>query len=146
MESGILVKGHLKVLKNGVVVDEVENLVVNYGLALMAELLAGNTTVLKPSFVAIGSGDNTPLATDMALETEVARHSAAVELGTGSNANKVSFTYYWPPNAFADTIQEAGLFDAATDGNLFSRVIFTPVVIGTIDTFAIIWTISFNAV
>ena len=148
MKNEIFVKGSLKIIKNGKVIEKVENLVVNFGLSLLAELLAGTTGLTLPNYIAIGTGGTTPVSIDTSLVSEItaARAQAQKSIGTGSNANKLTFSKYWAPNSFTGTIQEAGLFDASAFGNMFNRAIFTSVEVTSIDTFAIVWTISFNVV
>lgn len=71
MKNEIFVKGSLKIIKNGKVIEKVENLVVNFGLSLLAELLAGTTGLTLPNYIAIGTGGTTPVSIDTSLVSEI---------------------------------------------------------------------------
>lgn len=145
MKNEIKVKGEIKVLLNGKIVREVKNLVVDYGTALLANLLYGNTANL-PGYIAVGTDSTTPANTQTALVAEIIRATASKNLGTAGDANKVTFSKYWSPGDIVATVNEAGIFDAATSGNMFNRAIFADVTVTAIDTFAVVWQISFSAV
>ena len=59
LNDSIKVKGALSISKNGVVVQEVPNLVVSVGKTLIAARLAGSGSVL--SHMAVGSGSTATL-------------------------------------------------------------------------------------
>lgn len=120
MTDGLRVKGILDIYdQDGRLLQHVENLITNVGLQQLAKLLAGTDTK-KPSHIAVGTGTNAPAVTDTTLQAE---HTRIV-----TDTPSVYASYYarWvctftTSQANAD-LREAGLFDAAVGGNLWSRV------------------------
>ena len=150
MKSGIKVVGlvTLKVInEKGLVHKTVKkNLVGNYGTSLMAAYLANVGDPLPIQYIAVGDGDLAPAVTDTALGNELYRAIASVSQGIGAEANQVEFQSTWLAGASQGTIKEAGLFDAAAVGNMFSRVTFADVIVGAADTLIVTWDISFIGV
>ena len=123
-----------------------KNLVVNFGTALMAKYLSGGTVSTPMNQIAVGTGSTAPVVGNTALVAEVSRKLASVVQGSGGDANKVTFQASWASGAVVATLQEAGIFDAASAGNMFSRVVFAPVVVGALDTLIATWTVTFTGV
>lgn len=147
-EQSISVKGQLtlKIIKpNGKTIKHVfKNLVVNYGLELLARMLINDTIQTYPDYIAIGDGSTAPAVTDVALESELFRRSASKEQGQAPNENRAIFQSTWTTGTGTGTFREAGLFDAALAGNMFSRVIFADVVVDPADTLIATWEVTFS--
>ena len=124
----------------------IENLVVNYGTALMASLLSGIYTADQIQYLALGTDATAPTVTDTALAAELYRKQSTIELGTGADENKVTFQSTWTAGTAAGTLREAGLFDAISAGNMFSRSTFADLVISGADTLIATWEIIFAGV
>ena len=71
-----------------------KNLVGNYGTALMATLLSGGAGD-QVDQIAVGTDATPETVTDTSLGVELYRKTASVELGTGPDANKVTFETTW---------------------------------------------------
>lgn len=149
VKQGMKVKGtvYLKAISpNGVTRRyKVPNLVGNYGTGLMATLLSGGANS-QVNHIGLGTNATPEAVTDVALGTELYRKTASITLGTGANANEVTFEATWSAGSAAGTLREAGLFDAASAGNMFSRTTFADLVIGPADTLIVTWVISFVGV
>lgn len=99
--------------------------VVNGGLDIITNRLKGSGT--EPNYIHWGTGTTTAAATDTALET--ARGEDRVSgTSTRETTNTTNDTYQVVGTLTASgspaAITEAGLFDAATGGNLFLRGTF----------------------
>ena len=122
-----------------------KNLVGNYGPGLMATLLSGGANS-QVNHIGLGTDATPEAVTDTGLGAELYRKTASIALGTGGDANKVTFEATWSAGAAAGTLREAGLFDDPTAGNMFSRTTFADLVIGPADTLIATWEISFVGV
>jgi hypothetical protein len=122
-------------------------LLVNAGQAICSGRMigAGAPAQTEPKFVAIGSGAGTTGQTDTALFTEYtsgnwtvyARTTNAGTQVTGTNTNdtyQVTGTF---TAGAAQTVTNAGTFDAATVGNMLIKGDFTGVVLANGDSIQI---------
>lgn len=125
--------GNIKVDK------ESDNLIVTVGKAFVASALI---TVPSISFLymAIGTSNTAAAITQTALVgTELARVAT-----TNSNPTSVTtqFVGSFGSGVGTGTIEEAGLFSAASAGSMFSRYLTGTFAKGATDTLAITWTIT----
>jgi len=124
----------------------------NSGRAIQTNLVSGLGGT-APNYIALGSGAGTAAATDTTLFTEYttgtwtgyARLNTTPTRGTTSVTND---TITWQSAAFtapgAETVTNAGSFDAATVGNLFIKSDFTGVVLATGDTLTVKVTLQYT--
>ena len=132
INSTIEVKGHFKsILKdlegNIVQVKEVDNLVVNVAKNGFAKLIAGESGFTgEINYLAVGTGANSPAATDTKLQTELARTTIVGGTLTRLN-NVVSMEFYFSPTEANGNIKEVGAYidgtAAADSGTLFDRAL-----------------------
>ena len=138
--------GKVKVLliRNSKVIQcrESRNLVVNSGLAHIADQLSSSPNQNPMSHMAIGTGTNTPSPNDTSLQNEVARVSLSSRTDSGAN---ITYVAEFGPGAGTGAITEAGIFNASTGGTMLARVVFSAVNKGSNDTLRIEWTITFQA-
>jgi hypothetical protein len=119
-------KGIVRLYKRGRLLWEADNLFVDAGLPLLANLIAGVTTGQYIAAIGFGSGTAAPSAGDVALGAAPAYYNA---IGTSSfpSAGSVQFDYALSATdygAIGITIQELGLFANSTPVSL-------PAAIGT---------------
>jgi hypothetical protein len=131
---------------------------VNKGADLSASLLSGTsfnsiTSPLPPKYVALSTAVLTPAAGDTTLASETAVSGLARALGTqgtyttpvvldGAASYTVTKTFT-NTTAGVVTINSAGLFDAASTGNLFAEAnLSVAAAMQVNDTLAITWTIN----
>lgn len=143
MREGLKVKGELKFFKNGILVREEKNLVVNTGLNVIAERLAG-TAKAAVSHMGIGTGTTAANAANVGLEIPKATRVAASSVVVTAGAITVTATFTGA--TYAGSITEAGLFNNASLGEMISRVVFAPYVLGSSDALTITWTLTFSNV
>ena len=141
MKEKLSVVGELKFYNGkGELVREEKNLVVNTGLNVIAERLIG---IAKNaiSHMAIGTGTTAANAADLALEIPKATRIAPTSITVTGAVITIIATFSGATHAGA--ITEAGLFNAATLGELISRVVFAPYNLGSSDALTITWTLTF---
>jgi len=80
----------------------------------------GNGGGVGFSYIAIGTGTTAPATTDTSLEVEVHRVAGTVSVSNNTATIQASFSGY----VGSEAIAEAGLFNDATAGTMFSRVTF----------------------
>ncbi|MBV8360458.1 MAG: hypothetical protein JO189_21375 [Deltaproteobacteria bacterium] len=124
-------RGRVTLSRNGILLFERDNLVVNAGLTALANLLGANPAGQCVSVVGFGSGNATPAPTDTGLSANPAYYNAvgAITIGPGGGvaAGSVQFAYQLVLTDYAAnplTIQELGLF-----GNIGSATF--PAAVGT---------------
>ena len=145
MKSTLELFGELQVTvtdQTGAVTFEqhVKNLVVTAGKELVANRLKNNTEAAI-GYVAVGTDGTAASVGQTALVAEVAR--AAVTSATVTT-NSIAYVATFPAGTGTGTLLEAGLFNAASTGTMFSRTASINVVKGATDTLTITWTVTVN--
>jgi len=120
----------------------VENMVVSWALIKLAGVIAGVAFTNVLTHIALGSSSTAAALGNTALGTEIRRDAAVVTQLAAPEDNKVQFQKVFTQGAVVGTFREAGIFDAATVGNMFNRVVFTDFVVGSSDTLTVTWLIE----
>lgn len=134
--------------KNGNVKDtrEVKNLVVNAGLAYIISRMVGTSKAVM-SHMALGAGTTAAAATQTDLVSLLgAREPLDTTTITGTNSEKVQYVATFEPGDATGAVTEAGLFNAASGGDMLCRTVFAVVNKAADDQMAITWTITLSAV
>lgn len=125
---------------------EVKNLVVNSGLAFIISRMVGTAKSVM-SHMALGSGSTATAAgqTDLValLGSREALDSTTI---TGTNNEKVVYVSSFEAGDATGAVVEAGIFNAATAGDMLCRTVFNVVNKGANDTMTVTWTITLTAV
>jgi hypothetical protein len=144
----IKVTGHIQVRKNGVLVMERANVITTVGKNALASLLnsasAGTSVVTHMGF---GTSTTAVAATDTALGTELSGNGYARVAVTRSNpsGNVIQYQATLTGITSAVTVQEAGLFDASSAGNLFAHQLTGAVSLSSAsDSLQITWQVTFS--
>jgi hypothetical protein len=129
----------------------ISNLVTNAGMATVAGLINGSGTPAAFTYIALGSGTTAAAATDTALETEIttnggARAEAAVSLVTTDVANDTAQLVKTFTFTGALSITESGVLNAASDGSLLARQVFSEINVASGDTLQITWKFDVDTV
>jgi len=129
-------------------VQHVHNKVTVNGQLWLMNLIAGTSTYLH--YFAIGTSATAPTAADTTLTAEVFRDqvtqyvtSSANNSGTAVGTLVVKY-YLGTGSANGVTLQEAGVLDAASSGNLFSHVTYTGIAKTSSNTITYTWTFTFT--
>ena len=130
--------GHLSIAINDAVVQEVPNLVVTDGKQFVASRMK-DTTKAAMSHMAIGTGSTAAAAGDSALGSQADRNAL-----TSTTVSGAAVTYLASFGAGEGTgaITEAGLFNAASAGDMLCRTVFAVVNKGSSDSMTITWTVT----
>lgn len=148
MNDGIKVTGHIWVYKNGELVSERDNIVTTVGKNSLASLLnsasAGTSVVTHMGF---GSGTNPVAVGDTILQTELVGNGYARAAVARSNpsANVIQYVATLTGITATVTVQEAGLFNAATSGSLFAHQLTGAVTLSSSsDSLQVTWQVTFS--
>lgn len=114
-----------------------DNLIVQVGKNFMA-----NAVVLSSASpftnMAIGTSGTAPALGDTTLGTETARQAFSQSV----TANVVTMSTTYAAGTGTGSLQEAGLFNAASAGTMLSHVTFGLITKGALDTLTIQWTVT----
>lgn len=105
----------------------VNNIVTNAGKAQLA-LLAGDASATPFTYIALGSGTTTAAASQTALVTELTTNGLARAVATISRVTTTvtndtyKAVYTWTASG-SSTIEEIGVFNAASSGTMLSRAL-----------------------
>lgn len=145
------VKGRLNIVlrdKHGNVKEEreVDNLVVNAGLAYIISRMVGVSQAVM-SHMALGSGTTAAAAGQTDLVTLLgAREALDSTTIAGANNNQVVYVSSFEAGDATGAVTEAGIFNAATGGTMLCRTVFAVVNKGADDAMTVTWTITLSAV
>lgn len=122
---------------DGVVRDEriVHNTVTSSGKNGIADQILASPTLNKPTHMAVGTGS--PAAN--ALGTENDRNALTSKT---RSTNVVTMVGTWAAGDATAALTEAGVFDAASTGNMWLSVSFSVINKGASDTLTITWTLT----
>lgn len=133
-------------VRDGEVIDKREgpNLVVDTGLAEAAALLLTDTTGTDFDYIAVGSDDTAAASGDTALGTEVDRQEATGTQITTSVTDDTAQLQTTFSFTGAQTLNETGIFNAASAGTMFARQTYSTVNVESGDDLQITWQIQFS--
>jgi hypothetical protein len=120
---------------------EVDNLVVNTGLAYIASRMK-DTTDTAMTHMAVGTGSTAAAAGDTALGSE--SHREALD-STTVTSNAIAYVSSFEAGEGTGALTEAGIFNAASAGTMLCRTVFDVVNKGANDTMSVTWTITITA-
>lgn len=122
-------------------VEKLHNIVTNAGFNHIRDILRGVVTSnLILSHFAIGTGTTAVAVTDTTMETEEFRD--AMTSFTANNAQLICSYYLGLEDCNGETLTEAGLFNAATDGTLFAHIVHTAITKDNTISVSYVWTID----
>jgi len=125
---------------------EIDNLVVNAGLAYIISRMVGVAKAVM-SHMAVGSGTSSAAAANTDLGNLLGSRKALTST-TISCANNESVVYVctFSPGEGTGAVTEAGIFNASSSGDMLCRTVFAVVNKAATDTMVITWTITLSAV
>jgi hypothetical protein len=124
---------------------EVKNLVVNAGLAYIASRMTGTAKSVM-SHMALGSGTTSPAAADTDLGSILGSREALDSTTiSGTNDEKVVYVSSFEAGDATGAVTEAGIFNAASGGDMLCRTVFSVVNKAADDTMSVTWTITLSA-
>jgi uncharacterized Ntn-hydrolase superfamily protein len=123
--------GNVKAVREGY------NTVTAAGKNAVADQLLASPTLGKPTHMAIGTGTGGTTA----LTTELDRNALTSKT---RSTNVVTFQGDWAAGDGTGAITEAGIFDAASTGNMLQYNSFAVINKGASDTLQIVWTLTLS--
>lgn len=118
---------------------ERHNLIVTVGRNGITDRLLASPTIAVPTHMELGTGTTAPAAGDTALQTVIAASRVALTSKTRST-NVLTMVGDWAAGTATNAaISEAGVFNAASGGDMYSRATFTAINKGASDTLKITW-------
>lgn len=121
---------------------EKRNLIVTVGKNSITDQLLASPAVAKPTHMAVGTGTVAPAAGDTALGTELDRNALTSKT---RSTNVLTMVGDWAAgDATNSAITEAGVFNAATAGDMYSRATFTAINKTSSDSLKCTWTYTFG--
>jgi hypothetical protein len=120
-----------------------ENLVVNTGLAYIASRMRDASASVM-SHMAVGTGTTAASASQTALVTEIARVAltSTTLVTTNVTDDSVQYSATFPAGEGTGALTEAGIFNAASNGTLLSRTVFSVINKGALDSLTVTWKIT----
>lgn len=116
----------------------IDNLVVTTGRDAIIERLDSSPATAAPSHMEVGTGTTAVAAGQTALVTALDRNALTSNIASGGVLTMVG---NWAAgDATNAAIAEAGVFNAASAGTMYSRATFTAINKGASDTLQITWT------
>tara|TARA_R110002020_G_scaffold108005_1_gene250541 strand:- start:2508 stop:2930 length:423 start_codon:yes stop_codon:yes gene_type:complete len=139
VNDNLTLTGALTISLNDVVVQKTNNLVVTAGKNWVADRMNNANTVM--THMALGTGTNAAAVGDTTLQTEIDRNALT---STTVSTNTIAYGCTWAAGDGTGAITEAGLFDAASSGDMLARTVFSVVNKGASDSITITWTITIS--
>jgi hypothetical protein len=139
--SGLVIADNVRIRRwdaGGTLVEDftLHNTVTSAGKNGAADQVLASPTLGKPTHMAVGTG--TPGAT--ALGTELDRNALTTKTRSGAVVTMVG---NWAAGDGTGALTEAGTFDAASAGNMWTSASFSVVNKAAGDTLEITWTLTF---
>lgn len=124
---------------------EVKNLVVNSGLAYIASRMK-DTSKSVMSHMGLGSGTTAAAASQTDLVSILgSRETLDSTTISGSNNEKIVYVSAFEAGDATGAVTEAGIFNAASSGDMLCRTVFNVVNKAADDTMSVTWTITLSA-
>lgn len=125
---------------------EVDNLVVNAGLAFIASRMTGTAQGVM-SHMGLGSGTTAAAAGQTDLVSLLGSRKALTSTTiVGANSNQVQYVAGFNAGEATGAVTEAGIFNAASTGTMLCRTTFAVVNKDANDTMTVTWTVTLSAV
>ena len=144
INDNLKLTGALTISLNGEVVQETDNVVVTDGKKWVADRMNNANAVM--SHMAVGTSSAHPNDTapnDASGQTTLGSESDRNALtSTTVTDNAVAYVASWAAGDATAALTEAGIFDAASAGDMLARTVFSVVNKGADDTLTITWTIT----
>ena len=150
INENLKLSGQLNIVlkdKAGNVKDEreIKNLVVNKGVEYIASRMKDASKSVM-SHMGLGSGTTAAAATQTDLVTLLGSREALDSTTiSGSNNEKVVYVSAFEAGDATGAVTEAGIFNAASGGDMLCRTVFSVVNKAADDTMSITWTITLSA-
>jgi hypothetical protein len=146
MKEYLKIKGEVALKltdKDGNVKQElnINNLITNSGLSFITSRMIGTDQNVM-AYMAMGSGTTAASAGDTTLGSQLGNREALDSLT--ANVGVVTHTSTFEAGDATGAITEAGIFNAASGGQMLARTVFPAVNKSSTDTLAITWVVTIS--
>lgn len=117
------------------------NTVVTAGKNVIADRMKLAPSKGAMSYMAVGSGAAAVAPTDTTLGTEITRVGLGSTVVSGA---VITYTASFGPGVGTGSLTEAGLFNAATAGDMLARTNFGVITKDALSTLTVTWTVTIN--
>ena len=138
LTENLTMTGRLSIAINGQLVKEVPNLVVDTGKDYVASRMK-DTTKNAMSHMAVGSNSVSPGASNTTLGAELNRQALT---STTVVDNTVTYVATFGPGEGTGSVVEAGIFNAASGGDMLCRTIFGAINKASEDSMTVTWVVT----
>ncbi len=147
IEEGMTIKGAITLFltkaSGEVEVVHKDNIIVGGGFDFIADAIGnGSARPGVMGWIAVGTGSSAAASTQTALVTELKRNAATYAHTAGTKV--FTFTANFLAGDATGAITEAGVFNAATAGTMFDRVVFPVVNKGLDDSLTAVFTFTMS--
>jgi hypothetical protein len=137
VNDNLSLTGALTIALNDEIVTKTGNLVVTAGKNWVAQRMNNVNTVM--THMAVGTGTTQALAAQTSLVSENDRNALT---STTVTNNTIIYVATWAAGDATAALTEAGVFDAASGGDMLCRTKFNVVNKASADSMTITWTIT----
>lgn len=119
------------------------NIIVNGGFDFVADAIGNSSS--RPGvmgWIAVGTGTTAAASTQTALVTEIKRNASTYAHTAGTKV--FTFTASYAAGDATGALTEAGVFNAASGGTMFDRVVFPVVNKGADDSLTAVFTFTMS--
>ena len=120
-----------------------DNIIVNGGFDFVADAIGNSGS--RPGvmgWIAVGTGTTAAASTQTALVTEIKRNASTYAHTAGTKV--FTFTASYAAGDATGALTEAGVFNAASGGTMFDRVVFPVVNKGADDSLTAVFTFTMS--
>jgi Phage tail-collar fibre protein len=119
----------------------VKNLVTTIGKGVIANRMLAGPTLGAMTHMAVGTGGTAPATGDTQLQAEVVGSRTALTSATNNN-NVTTYVCTFPAGVGSGALQEAGLFNAVSVGQMQNRSTYAAITKDPTDSLSITWTVT----
>jgi hypothetical protein len=131
-------EGRVIIKRNGEVVAEKENLIVNSGVEQLAKLINGESTV-SFNYMGIGTSATAPSSTQTSLGSQVAIVKTTNSLATTRVSNDTCLFQATFSFSTSYALTEIGLFTSSTSGIMLNRTLIGTVNVSSGIDVSVLW-------
>jgi len=119
----------------------VKNVVTTVGKGVIADRMKGTPVIAAMTHMAVGTSGTAAAAGDTTLGAEVGSSRTALT-STGVTAAVITYICTFGAGVGTGSLQEAGLFNAASSGSMLCRTVFSTITKGAGDSLTVTWTVT----
>jgi len=137
-DSNLKLSGRVSIALNGVIVEEIENLVVTAGKGYVASRIK-DATATAMSHMAVGTNSTAAAAGDTALGAEAGRVALT---STSVSGAIVTYVATFAAGTGTGSLTEAAILNASSSGTMLARTVFSTISKSANDSMTVTWQVT----